>query len=83
MGIRVNKEALEKQLEISGCTDRKNLLFHKMLLNNQLPLSIGGGIGQSRICMYFLKKIHIGEVQSSIWPETVLKQLEEDGVKLL
>ena len=83
MGIRVNKEALEKQLEIRGCSDRKNLLFHRMLLNNQLPLSIGGGIGQSRVCMYFLKKNHIGEVQSSIWPETVLKQVEDDGLKLL
>jgi len=83
MGIRVNKHALEKQLEIRGCSDRKKLLFHRMLLNNQLPLSIGGGIGQSRVCMFFLKKTHIGEVQSSIWPETVLKQLEEDGLKLL
>lgn len=83
MGIRVNKEALEKQLEIRGCSDRKNLLFHKMLLNNQLPLSIGGGIGQSRLCMFFLKKIHIGEVQSSIWPETILKQAEETGLRLL
>jgi aspartate--ammonia ligase len=83
MGIRVNKEALEKQLEIRGCTDRKNLLFHKMLLNNQLPLSIGGGIGQSRVCMFFLKKIHIGEVQSSIWPDSVMRQSELDGLKLL
>jgi aspartate--ammonia ligase len=83
MGIRVSKEALEKQLEIRGCSDRKKLLFHRMLLDNQLPLSIGGGIGQSRVCMFFLKKTHIGEVQSSIWPETVLKQLEKDGLKLL
>ena len=83
MGIRVSKKALEKQLEIRGCSDRKKLLFHRMLLDNQLPLSIGGGIGQSRVCMFFLKKTHIGEVQSSIWPETVLKQLEEDGLKLL
>jgi aspartate--ammonia ligase len=66
MGIRVDKEALEKQLEIRGCSDRKKLLFHRMLLNKQLPLSIGGGIGQSRVCMFFLKKIHIGQVQSSI-----------------
>lgn len=83
MGIRVNKEALEKQLEIKGCSDRKKLLFHSMLLNDQLPLSIGGGIGQSRVCMFYLKKIHIGEVQSSIWPEVVVKQLEKDGLKLL
>ncbi len=83
MGIRVDKEALEKQLEIRGCNDRKNLLFHKMLLNDQLPLSIGGGIGQSRICMYFLKKSHIGEVQSSIWPESVKNQMKEEGLNLL
>jgi aspartate--ammonia ligase len=69
MGIRVDVEAMEKQLEIRSCTDRKKLLFHSMLLNNELPLSIGGGIGQSRVCMFFLKKKHIGEVQSSIWPE--------------
>jgi aspartate--ammonia ligase len=69
MGIRVDVEAMEKQLEIRGCTDRKKLLFHSMLLNNELPLSIGGGIGQSRVCMFLLKKRHIGEVQSSIWPE--------------
>ena len=83
MGIRVNKEAMEKQLEIRGCSERKELLFHRMLLNNQLPLSIGGGIGQSRVCMFFLKKSHIGEVQSGIWPEHVMKKSEEDGVKLL
>jgi aspartate--ammonia ligase len=70
MGIRVNVESMERQLEIKECSDRKKLLFHKMLLNNELPLSIGGGIGQSRVCMFFLKKRHIGEVQSSVWPET-------------
>jgi len=71
MGIRVDVESMEKQLEIRGCTDRKKLLFHSMLLNNALPLSIGGGIGQSRVCMFFLRKRHIGEVQSSIWPENL------------
>jgi aspartate--ammonia ligase len=76
MGIRVNDESMEKQLEIKGCSDRKKLLFHRMLLNNELPLSIGGGIGQSRVCMFFLKKRHIGEVQSSIWPETHREQSE-------
>ena len=81
MGIRVNREALEKQLEIRGCNERKKLLFHSMLLNNQLPLSIGGGIGQSRVCMFFLKKVHIGEVQSSIWPETM--QVEELSSRFL
>ena len=69
MGIRVDVESMEKQLAIRGCSDRKNLLFHSMLLNNELPLSIGGGIGQSRVCMFFLRKKHIGEVQSGIWPK--------------
>jgi len=71
MGIRVDVASMEKQLEIKGCSDRKKLLFHSMLLNNELPLSIGGGIGQSRVCMFFLRKRHIGEVQSSIWPESL------------
>ncbi len=83
MGIRVNKEALERQLEIKGCTDRKNLLFHKLLLNGELPSCIGGGIGQSRLCMFLLKKSHIGEVQSGIWPYSVLKQSEISGMRLL
>jgi aspartate--ammonia ligase len=71
MGIRVNEEAMERQLLIQGCTERRNLLFHSMLLNHELPLSIGGGVGQSRVCMFLLRKKHIGEVQSSIWPEAV------------
>lgn len=83
MGIRVDSESMEKQLEISNCKERKNLLFHKLLLNGQLPLSIGGGIGQSRLCMFLLKKTHLGEVQSSIWPSDVMKQCEEKGTKLL
>jgi aspartate--ammonia ligase len=83
MGIRVNREAMEKQLDIRGCPERRNLMFHRMLLSNQLPLSIGGGIGQSRLCMFFLKKLHIGEVQSSIWPEEVIKMQIENGIKLL
>jgi len=82
MGIRVNDESMEKQLEIKGCSDRKKLLFHRMLLNNELPLSIGGGIGQSRVCMFFLKKNHIGEVQSGIWPET-LREQSENGLNML
>lgn len=68
MGIRVDESAMERQLSLKGCPERRSLLFHKMLLGNELPLSIGGGIGQSRVCMFFLKKRHIGEVQSSIWP---------------
>ena len=83
MGIRVDKTAMEKQLEISNCQDRKKLLFHKLLLEGQLPLSIGGGIGQSRLCMFLLKKLHIGEVQSSVWPNEVLKKYEGKDVKLL
>ncbi|MBP5419080.1 MAG: aspartate--ammonia ligase [Bacteroidales bacterium] len=69
MGIRVDKEALLRQLKLRGLEERKNLYFHKRLLNDELPLSIGGGIGQSRLCMFFLRKAHIGEIQSSIWPE--------------
>jgi aspartate--ammonia ligase len=75
MGIRVDELAMEKQLELKDCTEKKSLLFHKMLLNKELPLSIGGGIGQSRVCMFFLKKRHIGEVQSSIWPAETKDEL--------
>lgn len=82
MGIRVDKEALLRQLAISGCEDRKNLYFHRRLLNDSLPLSIGGGIGQSRLCMYLLRKAHIGEVQSSIWPEEQIKECEALGIPL-
>jgi len=82
MGIRVNQESMLRQLEIRGCLDRKKLLFHRMLLNNDLPLSIGGGLGQSRVCMFLLRKNHIGEVQSSIWPESVHEQ-SENGLNLL
>ncbi|MCU0473040.1 MAG: aspartate--ammonia ligase [Bacteroidales bacterium] len=82
MGIRVNEESMLRQLKIRGCSDRKKLLFHRMLLNNELPLSIGGGIGQSRVCMFLLKKSHIGEVQSSIWPESTRGQ-SENGLNLL
>jgi aspartate--ammonia ligase len=83
MGIRVNKESLLKQLEISGKTDRKELLFHKRLLNNELPLSFGGGIGQSRLCMFYLRKVHIGEIQSSIWPKRMQEDCKEHGIILI
>jgi aspartate--ammonia ligase len=83
MGIRVNRESMLRQLEIKGCQERSSLLFHNLLLNNQLPLSIGGGIGQSRLCMFFLKKIHIGEVQSGIWPDEILFRHSKDEIKLL
>lgn len=83
MGIRVDKEALERQLEIANAIERKSLYFHSRLLNDELPLSIGGGIGQSRLCMFFLKKAHVGEVQASIWPEEMKKQCKQNNVFLL
>ena len=83
MGIRVDSRSMERQLKISGCENRKDLLFHRLLLSGQLPLSIGGGIGQSRLCMFLLRKTHIGEVQSSIWPEEVMQQHQDDKIKLL
>ncbi|HYE81327.1 MAG TPA: aspartate--ammonia ligase [Clostridia bacterium] len=83
MGIRVDEKALLKQLEVSGCENRKSLPFHSSLLRGELPYTVGGGIGQSRICMYFLQKAHIGEVQSSIWPDSMLAECEEKNIKLL
>ena len=83
MGIRVDAESLSKQLTVSGCENRRNLPFHKMLLNNELPLTIGGGIGQSRLCMLMMSCAHIGEVQSSIWDKDTIKACEENGIRLL
>lgn len=83
MGIRVNKEALLKQLELSGLEERKKLYFHRRLLDDTLPLSIGGGIGQSRLCMLYLQKAHIGEIQASIWPEDMRKECAEWGMQLI
>ncbi|EGT3615377.1 aspartate--ammonia ligase [Clostridium perfringens] len=83
MGIRVDEESLLKQLEIAGCVDRKDLPFHKMLLEGKLPYTIGGGIGQSRICMFFLRKAHIGEVQASMWDEDMIRKCEENNIHLL
>ncbi|EPY2273113.1 aspartate--ammonia ligase [Clostridium sporogenes] len=83
MGIRVDEEALEKQLKIAGCEDRKNLEFHRLLLESKLPYTVGGGIGQSRICMYFLRKAHIGEVQASIWPDSMIADCEKAKINLL
>lgn len=74
MGIRVDKAALLRQLEIEGKQERLDLYFHKRLMEGSLPLSIGGGIGQSRLCMFFLRKAHIGEIQSSIWPPQMYKE---------
>lgn len=83
MGIRVDASALLHQLKLTNNEQRRNLQFHRRLLNQELPLSIGGGIGQSRICMQFLRKAHIGEVQSSIWPESMVKQCREHNIALL
>ena len=83
MGIRVDKKALLSQLKKAGCEDRKELPFQKAIINEELPYTIGGGIGQSRICMFFLRKAHIGEVQSSLWPENMIAQCEENGIQLL
>ena len=83
MGIRVDKESLLRQLEIEGKEERKQLYFHQQLLNDKLPLSIGGGIGQSRLCMVLLHKGHIGEIQASIWPEDMRQQCKELGMQLI
>ncbi|MBR1523346.1 MAG: aspartate--ammonia ligase [Lachnospiraceae bacterium] len=83
MGVRVDEEALLRQLRLAGCEERKELAFQKALLEGKLPYTIGGGIGQSRICMYFLRKAHIGEVQSSVWPDEMLKEAESMGLQLL
>ena len=83
MGIRVDKKALLSQLKKAGCEERKDLPFQKAIINEELPYTIGGGIGQSRICMFFQRKAHIGEVQSSLWPEDMIAQCEENGIQLL
>ena len=83
MGIRVDAESLESQLKLSGCEERKSLPFHKMLLNDELPLTIGGGIGQSRLCMLMLGCAHIGEVQSSVWDEETVRECDKAGINLL
>lgn len=83
MGIRVDRDSLLSQLEKAGCTERAQLPFHKAVLNDELPFTIGGGIGQSRICMFFLRKAHIGEVQCSLWPEETMKEAETKGLQLL
>ncbi|MBE6042604.1 MAG: aspartate--ammonia ligase [Clostridiales bacterium] len=83
MGIRVDAEAMERQLEINGKQDRKELSFHKGVLSGELPLTIGGGIGQSRLCMFFLKKAHIGEVQVSVWPEEMYEECAAHNIFLL
>ena len=83
MGIRVSPESLDRQLTEAGCDDRRALPFHKMLLNGELPLTMGGGIGQSRLCMLMIGTCHIGEVQCSLWDEETRKACEAAGVLLL
>ncbi|MDR0880035.1 MAG: aspartate--ammonia ligase [Clostridioides sp.] len=83
MGVRVDEEALDRQLTIADCDDRRELDYHRKLLAGELPYTVGGGIGQSRICMYFLRKAHIGEVQVGVWPEDMLDECLKAGVRLL
>ncbi|MBQ3038689.1 MAG: aspartate--ammonia ligase [Clostridia bacterium] len=83
MGIRVDAKALEEQLKISGHEERKKFNYHSMILNNELPLTIGGGIGQSRLCLLLLGKAHVGEVQVSVWDEEMIKKCKENGITLL
>ena len=83
MGIRVDEEALLRQLQIAGCPERAELPFQKAILNGELPYTIGGGIGQSRICMFYLRKAHIGEVQASLWPADTMAKAQASGIQLL
>ena len=83
MGIRVDAASLVRQLETTGTVHRKDLLFHRRLIAGEFPLSIGGGIGQSRLCMLYLRKAHIGEIQASYWPEAMRTRCHEQGVYLL
>ena len=83
MGVRVDEDSLRRQLEISGCVEREELPFHRELLSGRLPYTIGGGIGQSRMCMFFLRKAHIGEVQSSYWSDEVRTECAASGIELL
>ena len=83
MGIRVDKDALLRQLKLAGCEERAELPFQKSVINGTLPFTVGGGIGQSRLCMFYLRKAHIGEVQCSIWPEEMREEAEYRGIKLL
>ena len=83
MGIRVDKDALLSQLEKANCLDRAELPFQRAIINEELPYTIGGGIGQSRICMFFLRKAHIGEVQCSLWPDDMMAEAEKANLQLL
>ena len=83
MGIRVNAESLKRQLNLSDATGRESFYFHQKLLSGELPDSIGGGIGQSRLCMLFLRKAHIGEIQSSLWPEDMIEECRRNNILIL
>ena len=83
MGIRVDREAMLRQLEIRGMPERKEMVWHRRLLDGELSLTVGGGIGQSRLCMYFLRKLHVGEVHASVWPEDMANRCRDAGVMLL
>lgn len=83
MGIRVDEESMDRQLTLSGCDDRRQLPFHCQLLNGELPLTIGGGIGQSRLCMLLMGCAHIGEVQSGVWDDETRRICSEAGIFLL
>lgn len=83
MGIRVDEDSLLQQLNVTNCNDCKNMPFQKAILDKELPYTIGGGIGQSRLCMFFLRKAHIGEVQSSLWPHKMLEEAEKIGLQIL
>jgi aspartate--ammonia ligase len=83
MGIRVDRDSLSRQLELRGLSQRREFPWHKRLLAGELPLSIGGGIGQSRLCMFFLRKLHVGEVQASVWPASMIERCKAAGVPLL
>ena len=83
MGIRVSPESLDRQLTLAGCDARRELPFHKALLNGELPYSIGGGIGQSRLCMLLLEKAHVGEVQVSMWDEETMRICRENHIEIL
>ena len=83
MGIRVDEDSLREQLIKAGCEERADLPFQKAILEKKLPYTIGGGIGQSRICMFYLRKAHIGEVQASLWPEETVKEMAQRGIQLL
>ena len=83
MGIRVSPESLARQLELAGCPERAQLEFHRALLAGELPYTIGGGIGQSRVCMVLLEKAHVGEVQVSVWPQEMISTCDANGIHLL